>query len=183
MCENQIIIKNVEGDFNNIKSQESNIDSIINIVIKEISMCDVEINYFDRSFPADVTKKIDHNLLRSKRRIILDYKSYSSHIEASYLLVEKNIINGKRTAMRLLNSMYCTALEKYNIDSFDPDINKVRDHADDIIEDIIKQLRKFIYNSANVCDFKEHIEVGINVVVAHAFVECYVLENPNHDTN
>lgn len=183
MSDTQINIGAVNGDFNNIKSPESSIDSIINIIIKNIALVDVEIDYSDRSFPSNVARKINHNLLKNKRKIVLDYKAYSSPIETAYILAEKYIINGKKTAMRLLNNMYCKALEKYKIDSFDPDIEKIREHADDIIDDVINQLRKFVYNSANVFEFKESVEVGINIVVAHAFVECFVLENPNNDSN
>ncbi|EAZ1367831.1 hypothetical protein BRQ74_23070, partial [Salmonella enterica] len=113
----------------------------------------------------------------------LQYKYYSSHIERAYSLAEQNIINGKQSALELLNGMYCNSLEKYDIDSFEPDIAKVRQHADDIISDVIKQLRKFVYSSANAIKYKEQVEIGLNVVVAHAFVECCVLENPNNVTN
>ncbi|WP_208623373.1 ABC-three component system protein [Proteus terrae] len=162
---------------------ENNVDSIINIIIGDIASAKVKIDRSDRSFPANVTTKINHNMLNSRRRIILQYKSYSSHIERAYTLAEQNIINGKQSAMELLNEMYCNSLEKYGIDSFEPDITKVRQHADEIISDVIKQLKKFVYNSANVIQYKEQVEIGINVVVAHAFVECCVLENPNNATN
>ncbi len=183
MCETRIDIQKVEGDFYNMAAPENNVDSIINIIIGDIASAKVKIDRSDRSFPANVTTKINHNMLNSRRRIILQYKSYSSHIERAYTLAEQNIINGKQSAMELLNEMYCNSLEKYGIDSFEPDITKVRQHADEIISDVIKQLKKFVYNSANVIQYKEQVEIGINVVVAHAFVECCVLENPNNATN
>ena len=55
----------------------------------------------------------------------------------------------------------------------------IRQHADDIIKKIIEGLKSFCYESSNVPSDKESVEVGVNVVVAHAFVECRVLENPN----
>lgn len=183
MCETIFDIQNIEGDFNNIEPPENNVDSIINVIIGDIASAKVKIDPSDRSFSANVTKKIEHNMLRSKRRIVLQYKSYSSHIESAYTLAEQNIINGKQIAMELLNGMYCNSLEKYEIDSFDPDIVKVQKHADEIISDVIKQLRKFVYSSANVTQYKEQVEIGLNVVVAHGFVECRVLENPNNATN
>ncbi|MGX7653741.1 ABC-three component system protein [Shewanella putrefaciens] len=183
MCETRFDIQNIEGDFYNVDSPEYNVDSIINVIIGDIASAKVKIDRTDRSFPANVAKKIDHNMLKSKRRIVLQYKSYSSHIESAYTLAEQNIVNGKQTALELLNEMYCKSLEKYGIDSFEPDIAKVREHADDIISDVIKQLRKFVYNSANVTQYKEQVEIGLNVVVAHGFVECFVLENPNNATN
>ncbi|HEM6802528.1 TPA: hypothetical protein U2I18_003086 [Citrobacter koseri] len=183
MCETRFDIKNIEGDFYNVESPEKNVDSIINVIIGDIASAKVKIDRSDRSFPASVAKKIDYNMLRTKRRIVQQYKSYSSHIEKAYTLAEQNIINGKQTALELLNGMYCNSLEKYEIDSFEPDIAHVRLHADDIISDVIRQLKKFVYNSANLTQYKEQIEIGLNVVVAHAFVECCVLENPNNVTN
>ncbi|EHR8951977.1 ABC-three component system protein [Escherichia coli] len=183
MCETRFDIRKIEGDFYNVEAPENNVDSIINVIISDIASANVKIDRSDRSFPANVATKIAHNMLNSKRRIVLQYKSYSSHIERAYTLAEQNIINGKQSAMVLLNEMYCNSLEKFGIDSFEPDIEKVRQHADEIISDIIKQLRKFVYNSANVTQYKEHVEIGLNVVVAHAFVECCVLENPNNATN
>ncbi|MEG0278606.1 MAG: hypothetical protein RR510_05120 [Morganella sp. (in: enterobacteria)] len=183
MCETKIDIQNIEGNFYNIESPEKNVDSIINIIIGDIASVKVKIDRSDRSFPANVAKKIDHNMLKAKRRIVLLYKSYSSHIERAYVLAEKNIINGKQTAMELLNGMYCNSLEKYDIDSFEPDITHVQQHADDIVSDVIKQLKTFVYNSSNLTQYKEQVEIGLNVIVAHAFVECYVLENPNNVTN
>lgn len=82
--------------------------------------------------------------------------------------------------MGMLNNMYFNALDKFDIDTFDIDMTKIKEHADEIVDNIIKQLRKFVYKSSNVNSlYKEQIEIGINVVVAHAFVECLILENPN----
>ncbi len=183
MCETRFDIQNIEGDFYNVESPEKNVNSIINVIIGDISSAKVNIDRSDRSFPANVSTKIEHNMLNSNRRIVLQYKSYSAHIEKAYNLAEQNIINGKQSAMELLNQMYCNSLEKFEIDYFNADIAKVRKHADEIINDVIKQLRKFVYSSANVINYKEQVEIGLNVVVAHAFVECCVLENPNNATH
>ncbi len=167
------------GDINNIDSPEFKVDSIINIIISDISQAGIVVDIRDRSFPAKVNEKIIHNKLKNNRIIVQQYKFYSSKIEMAYDIVEKNLVNGKQQAMLTLQKMYVTALNKFNIDYFDPDMNLIHRHADDIIDETIKQLTKFLYNSANVCFTKEQMIIGINVVVAHAFVECYVLENPN----
>lgn len=180
MAKNELTIENVEGDVNLGKSPEENVDSIINIIIKDIVSCAVKIDRRDRTFPSKISKKIDHNNLQQKRRIIQEYKSYSSQIEKSYIIVDEQVINGKEIAMGMLNNMYFNALDKFDIDTFDIDMTKIKEHADEIVDNIIKQLRKFVYKSSNVNSlYKEQIEIGINVVVAHAFVECLILENPN----
>jgi len=179
MCKSIVHIENVEGDVNTGKAPEENVDSIINSIISDIVSSPIKIDRLNRTFPAKVSKKIDYNNLRKKRRIILEYKSYSSQIEKAYVIADERVINGKQIAMGMLNNMYFDALDKFDIDSIDIDMDKIKEHADDIVDNIIKQLRKFVYKSANVSSYKEQVEIGINVVVAHAFVECIVLENPN----
>ncbi len=175
MAKNEITIENVEGDVNFGKSPEENVASIINIIIGDIVSCAVKIDRIDRTFPSKISNKIDHNNLRQKRIIIQEYKSYSSQIEKAYIIADEQVINGKEIAMSMLNNMYFKALDKFDID-----MTKIKKHADEIVDDIIKQLRKFIYKSANINSlYKEQVEIGINVVVAHAFVECLILENPN----
>ncbi|MBH0073992.1 hypothetical protein I6F48_00240 [Pseudoalteromonas sp. SWYJ118] len=182
MSGTQVNINELKGDINNIESPELKVDSIINKIISDISQVNVKIDIRDRSFPSQVIKKIEHNQLKNKRSIIQQYKVYSSHIESAYNIAEKNIINGKQSAMLILNDMYIKSLNKFNIDYYSPDMELIHNNADNIIDDVIKQLNKFLYSSANVSFSKEQMLIGINVVVAHAFVECYVLENPN-DSN
>ena len=181
MAKNEVNIKNVEGDVILGKSPEENVQSIINNIIEDIVSTSVNIDRLDRTFPSEITKKINYNHLRKKRRIILEYKSYSSQIEKAYKIADERVVNGKQTAMGMLNRMYFEALDKFDIDLFDKDIDmdRIRENADEIVDNIINQLRKFVYKSSNVSVYKEQVEIGINVVVAHAFVECLVLENPN----
>lgn len=179
MCKSEVKIENVEGDVNLGKSPEENVESIINIIIGDIVSLSIKVDRLDRTFPSKVSMKINHNNLRQKRRIIQEYKSYSSQIEKAYVIADERVINGKQIAMSMLNNMYFDALDKFEIDIFDIEMDKIKEHADDIVDHIIKQLRKFVYKSSNVSLYKEQVEIGINVVVAHAFVECLVLENPN----
>ncbi|MCP4985659.1 MAG: hypothetical protein GY928_06185 [Colwellia sp.] len=179
MCSSQIKIQTVKGDFNTVESPEQKVDSIINMIIGDIVSISVEVDLLDRTFPSKISKKIQHNQLKRKRNIVQQYKSYSSHIENAYKIADTNIINGKQSAMILLNGMYIKSLGKYDIDPFEIDMSMVHKNADNIVENVINELKKFVYKSANVPPYKELVEVGINVVVAHAFVECLVLENPN----
>ncbi|MEZ8550596.1 hypothetical protein AB6D57_03445 [Vibrio splendidus] len=174
-----VSIGEVKGDFNNAEPPESKVDSIINDIISKISQVGVTIDIRDRSFPPKISHKIEHNQLKENRKIVLQYKNYSSHIESAYNIIEKNVVNGKQTAMLILNDMYASTLSKFNIDAWEPDIDEVKKHADEIIDDIKKQLSNFLYKSSNITFTKEQMSIGINVVIAHAFVECYVLENPN----
>lgn len=179
MCGTQVSIGVVEGDFNTAESPESKVDSIINIIISDIVTASIKMDLKNRNFPSTVLKKIEHNHLKNKRNIVQQYKSYSSNIERAYAVVDKQIINGKQTAMILLNDMYNKALTKFEIDPYDVDIVEIRKHADCIVDSVVSQLKKFVYKSSNLPSYKEQIELGVNIVVAHAFVECLILESPN----
>jgi hypothetical protein len=65
MCETRFDIHNIEGDFYNIEAPENNVDSIINVIIGDISSAKVNIDRSDRTFPANVSIKIEHNMLRA----------------------------------------------------------------------------------------------------------------------
>ena len=78
--------------------KEWSVDSIINNIIRDIVSCHVQINRKERTFPSSVLKKIEYNNLQKKRRIVLDYKSYSSQIEKAYLTADEQVINGKDIA-------------------------------------------------------------------------------------
>lgn len=175
-------ISEMHGDVNNTEPPESKVDSIINDIISEISQSSATVNIKDRKFPPKILKKIKHNQLKDNRSIVQLYKSYSSDIESAYSTIEKNVVNGKDTALLLLHDMYQTALKKFNIDTWEPDMDEIKQHADAIVDDVKVQLTNFLYKSANITFTKEQMVIGVKVVIAHAFVECYVLENPN-DTN
>jgi len=179
MAGNQVSIGHVEGNVNFLPPLGQDVDSIINKIIAEISTANIKFNFLDRTFPSDVARKVSHNNLKDKKYIILQYKNYSSFIERAYRNIDSSIVNGKQKSLMILNEMYFNSLTKFDIDPYDPIIDSVRENADRIVDDIICSLREFVYNSANVPDLKENIEIGINVIVAHSFVECIVLENPN----
>jgi hypothetical protein len=172
-------ITEMYGDVNNVELPESKVNSIINDIISEISQSAKVVNIKDRKFPPTVNEKIKHNQLKDNRIILQMYKTYSSDIESAYGTVEKNVINGKQTALLLIYDMYQVALKKRNIDLWDPDMDVVQLHADAIVDEVKIQLTNFLYKSSNITFTKEHMSLGVKAVVGHAFVECYVLENPN----
>ncbi|MEZ9723073.1 hypothetical protein AB4271_16690 [Vibrio splendidus] len=179
MTETLVNITEMHGDINNAEPPESKVNSIINDIISEISQSTKVVNIKDRKFPPTVNKKIKHNQLKDNRIILQMYKTYSSDIEYAYGTVEKNVVNGKHTALLLIYDMYQAALKKRNIDLWDPDMDVVQEHADAIVDEVKIQLTNFLYKSSNITFTKEHMSLGVKAVVGHAFVECYVLENPN----
>ncbi len=182
MIKNQVNIENVNGDLYFKDSPEQKVDSVVSSLLTEISMEPVsDLSTRKRKIPSDVVVKVKHNNLKTQRYILSQYQSYAASIETSYEIIDKNITNGKAKVFMMLDNLYVKALSDIGIDPFfdDIDMDLIRQNSDGIIKSIVSGLKKFCYESSNVPSDKESVEIGVNVVVAHAFVECRVLENPN----
>lgn len=134
-----------------------------------------------RSPSSETIKKINHNNIKSKKHIIKQYLDFSSNIESAYDTIDSAIPFGKQIVMQNLNDLYYAALDEVNIDYFENvvDIVLIREHSEYILDFIIQKLKNLSYESNNTPNVKEQVELGVNVVVAHAFIECIVMENPN----
>ena len=176
-----VSIGNLAGNVNIGDAPEYQINSAINQLLICLASKTSEFVRLDRRPSAETIKKIDHNNLRSKSHIIKQYLEHSSKIEEAYGDVDLLIPFGKDTILRNLNGFYCAALDEVGIEYvFEGiDIEKVRSSSVFIIDFIINKLRNFVYESLNKPAFKENIDLGVNVVVAHAFIECVVMENPD----
>lgn len=179
-----VSVGKVVGNVNIGDSPEYNISSAINDLLKALSNKPFEIQIKRQRPPAETIVKINHNNLKSKSHIIKQYLDDSKKIEEAYAEIEALIPFGKDTILSNLNNLYYEALDSLEIDYLicDIDIEKIRENSDFIIEFIIQKLKNTAFESKNTPYYKEHIERGINVVVAHAFIECIIMENPNHDS-
>lgn len=180
MIKNQFNITNAE-DVYFTDAPEQKVNSVLSQLLTEISLSPIVYEIHRRIVPADVIVKVKHNNLRSQRFILTQYQTYSATIETSYANIDKSIVNGKAKVLIILEQLYAKALSEFGLDLHwdEMNIEIIRDNADSIIEKIIKDLKVFCYKSANVPPDKESVEIGVNVIVAHAFVECLILENPN----
>lgn len=179
---NQVNIRDIYGNLYIKESAEQKVDSIVNSLLTELSLSTIAPPLSrKRNIPSKVIKKVEHNNLVTQRFILSQYQNFSTSIETAYEIIDTNIVNGKAKVFLMLDNLYMKALCKVGIDPNFDEVNMeiIRQHADDIIESIINGLKEFCYESSNVPSDKESIEIGVNVIVAHAFVECTVLENPN----
>jgi hypothetical protein len=182
VVKNQINLGGVKGSVYLGDPAMQKVDSVVNSLLSELSLLPVKpISSRERRVPSKVVKKIQHNNLVTQTVILSQYKAYSASIETAYQIVDSNIINGKDKVFLILDDLYIKALADVGIDLIlgEIDMEIIRKNADDIIRTIVEGLKKFCYESANVPSDKESVEIGVNIVVAHAFVECTVLENPN----
>ena len=133
-----------------------------------------------RSIPPDIQSKIEYNNLVSEKWTIVKYTGYGEAIENAYVQVEAEVVNGKSKALSKLNDFYLQALGKFDIDIQKIDINKLRLHSDDIFQAVTSSLHDYLLkNDASLSTIShEELDTGINLIVAHGFVECLVLEAP-----
>ncbi|MCU1784457.1 hypothetical protein NTD80_17025 [Pseudomonas sp. 13B_2.1_Bac1] len=177
-----INISNLSGNVNIGDAPEYQINSAINELLISLATKGSTFVRLDQRPTGEVVKKIKYNNMGSRSYIVRQYLEYSSRIEDAYIDVNALIPFGKDTILRNLNGFYFAALDEVGIDYVcgPVDMLKVRDNSIFIIDFIISKLRNFAYESMNRPALKENVELGINVVTAHAFIECVVMENPNN---
>lgn len=178
---------NVERNAGNIiigVSPEYEISSAINELLKSLAKKPFSFKKKRRRPSSETVVKIEHNNLKSKSHIIKQYLDHSSKVEEAYSEIDSLITFGKDTILQNLNDLYYLALDAVDIDylACDVDIEKVRRNSEFILDFIIQKLKNSVFESKNTPAYKEHVELGVNVVVAHAFIECIIMENPTYDS-
>ncbi|TYT74050.1 hypothetical protein [Desulfobotulus mexicanus] len=174
---------NVEKNAGNIyigSSPEYEVSSVINQLLESLANKPFEFKLIRRRPSSETIVKIKYNNLISKSHIIKQYLDYSSKIEEAYKEIDSLIAFGKDTILQNLNDLYYLALDSLKIEylSCDIELEKVRENSEFILDFIIQKLKNTAFESNNTPKYKEHIELGVNVVVAHAFIECIIMENP-----
>jgi len=177
-------VDKVAGNLNIGNAPEYEISSAINELLKSLANKPFVYKRKKRRPSAGTIKKINHNNLRSKSHIIKQYLDNSSKIEEAYSDIDSLVAFGKDTILQNLNDLYYLALDEVNIEYLvcEIDIVKVRENSEFILESIIQKLKNTAFESSNTPAYKEHVELGVNVVVAHAFIECIIMENPSYDS-
>lgn len=177
----------VERNAGNIiigNSPEYEISSAINELLNSLAAKRTQFNKNRRRPSSETVVKIEYNNLKGKSHIIKQYLDHSSKVEEAYSDIDSLIPFGKDTILQNLNDLYYLALDSIEVDylTCDVDIVKVRENSEFILDFIIQRLKNTVFESKNTPTYKEHVELGVNVVVAHAFIECIIMENPSYDS-
>lgn len=163
---------------------EHSVDAAINELLLSLANQPFAFERTNRRPSAQTIEKIHYNNIQSKSHIIKQYLDHSAKIEEAFNSIDSIITFGKHIILQSLNDLYCSALDAVGIDYLTGPVNtaSVRENSEFILDFIIKQLRNTAFEAKNTPVLKEHIDLGVNVVVAHAFIECIILENPNNDS-
>jgi hypothetical protein len=163
------------------ESPEFQVNTAINELLNQLASKKYVFKHLSRRPTSETIVKIKYNNLGSKKHIIKQYLDHSTKIETSLKDINSIIPFGKDIIFQNLNDLYYEALDQLEIEYLmeDVDIIKIREHSDYILDFIIQKLKNSSIESGNKPHLKESIELGVNVIVAYAFIECIVMENPN----
>lgn len=123
----------------------------------------------------DIAEKIEYNAVKRNKPLIEEYKVFHAKISAIYSELENQGSFKKEKLLRKIRNAYLRAKGRY-VDDSTTEIEKIRDHADDIIEDIEEELLKSIESDKQ--NYAEDLSFGITMVMVDAFMRCKILEEP-----
>lgn len=175
-----VVIQKNFGNVNIGDSPEYRINSVINELLIELAATPFRFERTNRRVPVAAVRKIEHNNVRTNKHVIRQYLEHSAAIESAYERIDALTPFGREVVLRNLNDLYYQCLDFLGIDYFESiDISKIRENSDQILDFVVNHLKNFAFESKNVPSMKEHVVQGVNVIVAHAFLECIILEVPN----
>ena len=175
-----VVIQNNVGNVNIGDSPEYRINSVINELLIDLAATPFMFERKERRVPVAAVRKIEYNNIRTNKHVIRQYLEHSAAIEGAYERIDALTPFGREVVLSNLNNLYYQCLDVLGIDYFDiVDMCKIRENSDQILDFVINQLKNFAFESRNVPAMKEHVVQGVNVIVAHAFLECIILEVPN----
>lgn len=179
-----ISIERVAGSVYIGESPECSINAAINELLNILASKPFVFSDLKRRPSATTVVKIKYNNIGAKSHIIKQYLDRSSVVESAFSEINSIIPFGKDIIFYSLNGLYFSALDELGIDYLtnDVDIEKIRVNSEYILDSIIGKLRLAVFEAKNAPNIKEHIDAGVNSVVAHAFIECIILENPCNDS-
>lgn len=129
----------------------------------------------DETYSAfNIDSKISHNMVVRNRPTIEEYKVFYPKLSSLYDELEAQGSFKKEKLLRNINRIYLKVKGNYVTDK-ETEMEKIRENADNIIEDI----EEILMNSEGVVNsVAEDLSFGISVVMVDAFMRCKILEEP-----
>lgn len=144
---------------------DSNLAAVINILAKENWEGTGRQDNFN---PFEISRKIDHNKLKSTRKIIEEYKVYHHKVEEKYEEFDTFGSNKSYSILQLIGKYYVEEIVK----SSDADI---------VFLEVSNRLLKKIEESANFIRVEfEILVLCVDILVVDAFIRCKIFENPDN---
>lgn len=166
----------------------ANRDINVNIGPKHLSILSEIINalggnldsnetYNEVSKTFKIQEKLDYNNIRRFKVFIDEYHIHVGKLAVVYSEYEKQGSNKVQNLLRNIRHQYLVVKNKYVADS-DDEITEIRNHADDIIEEIQNLLMTDVQHSSNIDEPVETVRVSLLIVIIDALIKCKILEEP-----
>lgn len=120
-----------------------------------------------------IENKINHNGITENRYLIEEYKIYYGKIDSLYNELERSGSFKKEKLLRIIRNTYLKLKGKYVTD-INNELNIIKEHSDDIINDI----QEFLFEEIEKTNITEDAIIAIPIIMVDAFMRCKILEKP-----
>ena len=127
----------------------------------------------------DISAKLNHNSVKKYYPLIQEYKAHHQKINSLYDELEAQGSLKKSKILKNIRGCYLRAKGKY-VDNGDVSLDKIRKHADDIIDDILSEL---YMNLDKQGIYEDDIIIGLDLIMVDAFMRCKILEEPSMENS
>lgn len=158
--------------------------SILSKVIKKLGETAYEIdlhkpNKIDLT-PFDIEKKIEYNLVIKNRPKFDKYKMYYIICDSVLNVMDNSLYQSKNKLMNMINDCYedilgSILLKAHKAKEKKDKIELIQEQADEII-DLIKNKLICMLETNEI--YYEDKELGVNIILCYAFMQCKILEKP-----
>lgn len=167
----------------NLKTEQKilrELPSVLGEVIGLFSMDIADISARDiAQVPPEVVYKLTHNDFPANNRLIVEWRRYALMLERAYRGAEQQNIDARYLVLRRAGTVYTEQLHtncrNENI-LFKNRLGYVRDHAEELVVSVIKQLFEEYKVQKDIVIHQEMAHLAISLIVADAIIECEVLE-------
>lgn len=137
-----------------------------------------------RALPPEIAEKIKFNNVTVFKLIIEEnFSENGFFLDNAFNALDSDTPGRKQAFMKFIRNQYLLILGKYQKEhQCSSPVETAQKFADEVITDITQELLLRIAGNAKALGHisKENIELIVLTIVCHAFVDCKVLENPNH---
>ena len=125
----------------------------------------------------NIDEKIEYNSVIKYKEIIGEYSQYSSICDEALNVLDNNKIGTKTRLLRSINLLYKEQKGELVRSYHGSDLTEmqiIRRHADDIIDNIKSKLMERVFDNTEA----EDVNIGLTRIICYSFVECKILEKP-----
>lgn len=157
--------------------------SVIARVIKslaESSNDDCEVSRVETDY--EIEEKLEYNNLQEYAYLIDDYyEKYALITERSFRVAESERPGSTEKIFRQVNAFYRRALYRRDGRNLENRMQVIRNHADEIVEEVIAKVKDMVASSPELSVYmEEDVELGAGCIVGYSIIECQVLEKPDN---